>query len=276
MEDFIYQYFIKPIWEKSGYNPVNTAVYVAIALVALYFINKYLKREKLLNESFIKGVLFFVLFGSTMRVVTDAVDNGVFEAITPLHQLLLSSGIYDYGYITVSPGIYILTAFLLFASLIILKRIGKGEELWKVGALLWVFHLSLLLPFLKYTNYGLLVFVLAFLPFIAALYFIKDRLYSGMVGAQALDGAATFVAIDIFSKQEGIRYFEQHVLSAFIGSLGGYWVFYLLKVALAVAAYYALKEEKMAEEDKRFIALVIIIIGLAPGMRDVLRMMIGA
>ncbi|MDD5172484.1 MAG: DUF63 family protein, partial [Candidatus ainarchaeum sp.] len=56
---------------------------------------------------------------------------------------------------------------------------------------------------------------------------------------------------------------------------GTYFSFYLLKVGLAFAAAYVLRKEKMDQEDKNYIALVLMIMGFAPGIRDVLRMMIG-
>jgi uncharacterized membrane protein len=66
------------------------------------------------------------------------------------------------------------------------------------------------------------------------------------------------------------------VFSAGIGDITGtYFSFYLLKVCLAFAAAYVLQKEKMENEDKNYIALVLMIMGFAPGIRDILRMMIG-
>ena len=99
---------------------------------------------------------------------------------------------------------------------------------------------------------------------------------AGIVAGQALDGAATFFIIDYFSSVSGIDYFEQHVFSAAIGQLGGgFFLFYLLKVAIAFGAAYVLRSEKMDEDDKRFVALILMIMGFAPGIRDILRMVAG-
>ena len=97
-----------------------------------------------------------------------------------------------------------------------------------------------------------------------------------IVGGQALDGAATFFTIEIFSQLTGRTYFEQHVVSSFIGDNFGYFGFYLLKVALATLISYVIITYKKAEEkEKWYIGLLVIIMGFAPGIRDVLRMVIG-
>ena len=120
MENFIYDYFIDPIWSYSGYNIVNTLTYAAIAILAVYLIYGVLKNRIKIDKKFVCAILWFVLFGSTLRVVTDSIDSGVMQPITFIHQLVLDSHIYDYGYLTVSPGVYIVTASLLFISMFIL------------------------------------------------------------------------------------------------------------------------------------------------------------
>ena len=276
MENFIYDYFISPIWDRTGYNFVNTIFYAAVALLAVYGIRLALRGRIAIDERFISAVLCFVLFGSTIRVVTDAIDNGVFKPVTPFHQLVLDSHLWDYGYLTVTPGVYILTAFLLLSSILILYRLKRMELLGYVGLALWLPHFLLLLPFFQYWIYAIPVLVLAAIPAYLAWMYFRDRTLAGIVSAQALDGAATWFVIDYFSAVSGIDYFEQHVFSAAIGALGGsFFFFYLLKVGIAFAAAYVLKGEKMEEEDKRYVALVLMIMGFAPGIRDILRMMAG-
>lgn len=276
MENFIYDYFISPIWDRTGYNFINTVVYAAIALLAVYLIRLALKGRIPIDERFIAGVLSFVLFGSTIRVVTDAIDNGAFKPVTPVHQLVLDSHLWDYGYLTVTPGVYVLTAFLLLSSLAVLHRLKRTELLPHVGLALWLPHFLLLIPFFAYWVYALPVLALAAAPAALALWYFKDRVLAGIVAAQALDGAATFFVIDFFSAVSGVDYFEQHVFSNAIGQIGGgFFLFYLIKVGIAFAAAYVLRSEKMDEEDKRYVALILMIMGFAPGIRDVLRMMAG-
>jgi uncharacterized membrane protein len=277
LENFINEYYIRPIWEYSGYNIVNTLTYAVIAIVAVFLIFRFIRNRIEINSSFIFGVLSFVLFGSTLRVITDAIDNGVFSGVTFIHQLILDSNVFNYGYLTVSPGIYIVTAFLLFLSIGILNKLDRMKELWKVGMTLWILFILLLVPFMQYALYAIPILVLAAIPTFLAFRYFKDMILTGIVGGHALDGAATFFVIDYFSKISGIQYGEQHVFSAAIGNIGGsFFFFYLVKIIIAIVAAYLIRGEKMAEEEKRFIALVLMIMGFAPGIRDVLRMVVGA
>ncbi|MBD3210856.1 DUF63 family protein [Candidatus Micrarchaeota archaeon] len=276
MENFIYDYFISPIWERTGYNTVNTLAYAVIAIVSVYVIHRFLKNRVKFDENFVKSVLAFVLFASTMRVVTDSIDSNVFQPVTPFHQFVLDSHLWDYGYLTVSPGIYIITAFIFLVSLAVLHRMKRLELLGYVGLALWLPHFLLLLPFMQYFIYSVPILILAAVPTYFALIYFKDKVLSAIVAGQALDGAATFFVIDFFSKISGISYFEQHVFSSVVGEVfDTYFTFYALKSAIAFAAAYVLMEEKMDLEDKYYVALVLMIMGFAPGIRDILRMMVG-
>lgn len=273
---FFEEFFIAPILEKTGYNMVNTLVYAAIAIIAVYGIFHLFRRIGVkMDNGFFWGVLSFVLFGSTMRVVTDAVDGGVFTGVTPVHQLLLDSGIYAYGFLTVTPGIYIVVAGTLLASIAALHCLRRMELLPYVGLALFGFHFLLLVPFMQYWEYAVPVAVLAGIP----TYLIWKKygaVASAVVGGHALDGAATFVILDIFSVAAGKNYFEQHVLSRAVGEIfDTYFTFYLLKVAIASLAVYLVEKEKMKSDERIFFYLVIAIVGLAPGIRSVLRMVCG-
>jgi len=269
-------YFVAPIMEKTGYNLVNTLVYVAIAVAAVYILFQIFRRYDVrIDKRFFWGTLTFVLFGSTARVVTDAVDGGVFTGVTPLHQIILDSGVYNYGFFTVTPGIYMVVAALFLSTFAVLHYLKRVELLPYVGLALFAFNFILLLPFMQYAWLAVPVLVMAGVPA-----YIIYRKYgaegAAVVGGHALDGAATFVIIDIFPLFSGKSYFEQHVLSRAVGDLfGTYLTFYFLKVAIAAAAVYLANKEKIKEDEKIFLFLVIAIVGLAPGIRDVLRMVCG-
>jgi len=269
-------YFVAPIMEKTGYNLVNTLVYVAIAVIAVYLIFQIFKRYNVrIDKQFFWGTLTFVLFGSTARVVTDAVDGGVFTGVTPLHQIILDSGIYKYGFLTATPGIYIVVAAIFLSTFAILHCFKRMELLPWVGLALFAFNFLLLLPFMQYAWLAIPVFIMAGIP--AYLIYRKyGKEAAAVVGGHALDGAATFVIIDIFPMFSGKNYFEQHVLSRAVGDLfDTYLTFYFLKVAIAAAAVYLAEKEKIKDDEKIFLFLVIAIVGLAPGIRDVLRMVCG-
>ena len=278
MENFFYEFFVSPILEKTGYNMVNTFVYAVIALVAVYLIWKGLKRTGIVvDKEFFFGTLAFVLFGSTMRVVTDSVDSGVFSGVTPVHQLILDSGIYNYGFLTVSPGTYILVAAIYLVCLFGLHFMNRIQDLKWVGLALFAFHFLLLVPFMDYAAHAIPVLILTAIPTYLAYRYFGDILSATVVAGHALDGAATFYIIDIFPQLTGISYFEQHVIPRMIGeAFDTYFLFYLVKIAVAGLAAYVVKKEKIGEQEKTYILLVFAIAGLAPGVRDVLRMVVGA
>lgn len=211
----------------------------------------------------------------------------MFTPVTFIHQIVLDSHVFDYGYLTVTPGIYVVTAALYLISLYASYKLKKPRLPIFVGLILWLPLFLLLVPFMRYAIYAIPVLALALIPTLLAWVLIKDDLLVLIVAGQALDGAATFFVIDVFSKISGLGYFEQHVVSNAIGQIfGTFFVFYLIKAGIALAAAYVLSKEKDEIPllrlfgrdivmDKYFIALILMIIGFAPGIRDMLRMVAG-
>jgi len=286
-------YFVSPIMERTGYNAINTLVYAAIAIGALYLIWRFMKGKKydFASKEFLFAVSAFVLFGSTCRVLTDLSDSGAVAGmavsaspLAPIYMALHSSGIFKYGFLTVTPGIYLVTAALFLLSLAIGGAMKRGIFAAYAGFLLWLPIFLIVLPFASHLAFAALCVVIAALGAYAA-FFALERLgkmklsiYEKLaIGGQALDGAATFVVIDIFSKETGKNYFEQHVLSAGIGESTplGFFLFFLIKIALAGAIVYFLRKEKMDKSDVALVLIVVAIMGFAPGIRDLLRMLCG-
>lgn len=277
MNEFIYKYFLDPINSNTGYNLINTLTYGIIAIICVYLIFKILERYKVkIEKEFIYGTLSFVLLGSTMRVVTDSIHTGVLMPVTFLQSLILNSHLYDYGYFTASPGIYLIVSFLFLSSFIITYKMKRIDLLKYIGLFLFAFNFLIILPFMQYFLYSIPVLILAAIPFLLALKYFKNPFYALVIAGQALDGAATFFVIDFFGKFTGVYYWEQHVFSRAVGDIfGTYFTFYLLKVLIAFLAVYFIDREKLTENEKNYIILILAIIGLAPGIRDVLRMIVG-
>jgi uncharacterized membrane protein len=291
--DWINQYFISPIWERTGYNTINTAAYALIAIGALFLIYLFFEKKKIeIDKVFWLGALSWVLYGSSARVVTDAVDGGaianamqnaqaggfgIFSGVVEgAYSALLGSGIFDYGYLTVSPGIYIATAALFLTSVFIERKIGIKYFSAICGASLGILNLIVLAPCMKYYAYGMLaVLIAAVAAFALKMVFKLNKFELWLpVFGHCLDGAATWVAIDLFS--EG-QYFEQHVLSRAVGEATpfGFGLFFAIKACFALAAVLLIKDEENTRL-KMMALLAIAIVGLAPGIRDILRMMVGA
>ena len=293
MEDIIRQYFISPIFERTGYNAINTLAYAVLALCCLYLIWRALRKAgfDFAGKDFLYGVGAFVLFGSTSRVLTDLSDAGAFQniiagggSLAPLYSWLDKAGIFTYGYLTVTPGIYVITALFFLIAIAIGHAMKNGRFPMYAGLALWLPCALLLLPFAG--NFGFFALAIAiaaggWLVAVAALERfgkMKLGLHEKLaIFGQALDGAATFVVIDIFGKQEGRQYFEQHVLSSGIGGATplGFFLFFAIKLALASGIVYFMSKEKMGAHDRALVLIVVAIMGFAPGMRDLLRMLCG-
>jgi len=293
MEGFLQEYFIGPIFERTGYNPVNTLTYAAIALASLYMIWRFLKKRNFdfSGKEFLYGAAAFVLFGSTSRVLTDLWDSGAISSAAQsggflggFYSALYGSGLFQYGYLTVTPGIYIVTAIFFLSSIALGRVMGSGWFPAAAGLLLWLPCFVLILPFMQHFFFFLLAILFAAAAYFAAFYLLSK--YAGerpsvheslAITGQALDGAATFVVIDLFSKETGRGYFEQHVLSAGIGALTplGFGLFFLVKFLLALLIVYFLRKEKMGGSDRALVLIVVGIMGFAPGIRDLLRMLCG-
>jgi uncharacterized membrane protein len=285
MAGFIEDYFLNPVWDRTGYNLVNTLVYAGIALAAAYFIYRLLKREKIaIDSKLIASIVPFILFGSTGRVITDAVDTGVMalHAGNPIANFILSTHFYDYNYFTVTPGIYVVVGLLTIAAVFGLNRLKKPELLAPVGIVLWLSQLMLLTPVLTYWSFTLMAIAFALVGTGIGYVALKKTGAFSIAGllvvfAHALDGAATYTIIDIFGPAVGKPYFEQHVLSRALGTLGDTMLtFFGVKVIFATAAVLIVQREASDEQEKCFILLLLLIFGLAPGVRDLLRMLAGA
>jgi len=232
-----------------------------------------LKKRISFNAYFLHIVIAFSLAGSSIRVVTDAVDSG---KTSLLLDIVRNTHIYDYSFITSSPGIYIVVGALFFISLLI-EQITKRKikAIW-IGMTLAMIHGFILFPLLipQRVLFVLLIVSMALAPFYAARLFLPSP-YPLPILAHGLDGAATFIIIDLVSPLTGQNYVEQHVLPNFLSSLAGtFAIFYILKVALSTIISCLIKHE-LGKEDAYFFISCVVVLGLAPGVRDLLRMWCG-
>ncbi|MCW1309707.1 MAG: DUF63 family protein, partial [Candidatus Nanoarchaeia archaeon] len=117
LSNFLHEFFIKPIIENEGYNPVNTIVYGVILIIAIYLLNSFFywmsKKYKVKIEfdaNFMLGITPFIFFGSILRVLEDA-------KILP----------FSFWFIT--PGIYILTFLPVIITILVGLFLEKKEKI---------------------------------------------------------------------------------------------------------------------------------------------------
>jgi len=101
----------------------------------------------------------------------------------------------------------------------------------------------------------------------------------GMVYGQLCDGLATFIGLDFFGYSEK-HPVSQMVIDAgdFVGFGQGAWLFALVKAALVtliVWVFSQMRVESRQQHMRMLIVLAVLIVGLAPGIRDIGRLMLG-
>lgn len=272
VSDFIQEYFINPILyqdQYAPYNVYNTAVYAVIALLAVYLIFRGLRKAGVdIDKKFFYAILPFVVFGGIFRVFEDA-------HILPRVVDVFGFELYPF----VTPYIYVLIFLLLGLTTGVSWLVTKDRQTtlsWvaKAGAVYAVAAFLVLVPWFKDYVPGVLIVALAAAA--VGLHFLLnhvrkipgDALVSWMVFGQVFDGAATFVGTGFAG------YAEQHVLGNFLIGAAGPWLFFLIKIVFALVAAEVLRKETAVNE-RNFVLLLITIFGLAPGIRDIFRIVAG-
>ncbi len=260
---FVKKYYIDSIVYKTGYNPVNTATWALILIVAVYLLYRWLSRRIRIDERFVYGNIPFIIFASSVRVVEDA---GFLKP--PL------------SYLFMTPLIEFVIFAIAFPALVLSIKLRR-ERYWihygALGCVLALATLIMLLTNLKVENLFIIpvAFSMAF-AFTLAYHFATSKLAKHMHNrlseivffSHMLDASATFLGIQF------LGYWELHVVPRFLISHFGPWIMIPAKAVLFLAILYVLDKEE-DEQLKNFIKFVLIALGLGPGLRDSLRMTFG-
>ena len=293
---------------RPGYTFVSEVGYAITLLFMLIGVLLLIKRLGVgTDRRLLYALLPFVLFGGALRVVedaNDAVPAGATAAISyPANALIISPVIY----VTV----FLVTFVALLAALRLARRGTVGEyygAFAAFGTLALVATLGYL-AFLAATTEALgfypqmLVLTLAVASAIAGgVYLAVERIEpainagTGFVGlaviwAQAIDGVANVLASDWWSAIGlPFQYTAKHPVNAiivgftetvfpaaFVEAVGDSWPFLVVKVALAVGILW-LFDDRIIEESPRYsilLLLAVVVVGLGPGTRDMLRATFG-
>ena len=279
ISDFIYKYYIDPVRYEQPYNAVETITYALILIAALYLIYLWFKRSDItIDGPFVLATLPYVILGGVLRVVQDT------HMITSDLQFLL-----------VTPPIYVLL-FLYAVTILFVSRYLQEQGLCKNylklygGAGLFTsFCVVLLLTVWGLTHTRIDLFVLAIIPLMAIVAtsivfavmryalkweYVTDPLYMTLLFGQLLDASATSYGIDL---HPSVKYIEQHVVGSFlIDWTHTAFVMFPLKLVVLFPAIYIM-EQYRKEANPAFwhlVLLAMITVGLAPGIRDMTRMVL--
>jgi uncharacterized membrane protein len=239
------------------YTPAATLTYGLILVAAVAGLYKLLQKLRIkIDRNFFIGLLPFIIYGGWTRALRD-------------HGL----GIYQQWW-WCSPPIYILITGIALTTLgagIILQKYTKIKyyQVWLVvGTALLIYNASLT----AITNWYAVGMILGLVGIWAAIFFgfhyFKPKLLSlpnaGIIVAHLLDASASFTAIQFFG------YYEQHVLPGFLIGLTGPWIMFPLKIIVVLAVLLAIDKYSNDKFFNNFLKIVILILGLALGMRDFL------
>src|SRR3989338_4604586 len=266
--DFFRQYFIDPVMQGTGYNIYNTLAYALILIVAVFATYKLLKKMRIsIDDRFVIGVLPYVILGGLLRALEDA---------------------NSYGFWLKTPIIYMVIFAVAFAALLaskIIETVAKKPRLSydkicaSIGVVLILAALtqvSVKSPFALGAMVALSAFWVILLILAKKLTerFTKIKFFSrentSILAVHLFDATTTFVALTYFP------YFEQHVLPSFLINIFGPAVMFVLKFVVVAAVLHVLDNEMSKElQKKKFIKLVVLILGLAPGLRNFFRLIMG-
>ncbi len=260
LEDLVNGYFIDPLVNQTGkYNIVNTVVYAIILFAVAYLLyEKLLKKRVDIDKKFGLAFVSFAVLASSLHVLKD--------------MKMLPEVIFD------TPGIYVVMGFLFVISFAISKTIEKTTKIayWKTLSFIALAPAVAVIIFILSVASNILGFAYILSLFAvstAALYAVGMKLTKILtkenflvLAAHMLDASSTFVAISSFN------YGEQHVVPTFFMGLFGPEVMFPLKLITIGAVVYVLDKDVQDKKFRTFIKLVILVLGLAPGLRDALRL----
>ena len=265
--------------EGSTYTVIQTILYALLVLLGLYILYRCLKKANItIDTPLILTGLTYIILGGLLRVVEDT-------GMVPEPWWILF----------VTPQVYFLTMFFAMAMLFISYKLQKNKVVvsyttpFMLGGIISSLIAAGFLVWFGFTQAtdvdvgaGILVLLIgaaaaaalwAVLRYMFRWEYVNQPLYLVLVAGHMLDASATSYALAFKG------YIEQHVLgSTLIELTGTPYVMFALKIVVLIPAIWVLekfrKEEGM-ESIWHLVLLAMIVVGLAPGLRDVLRMVLG-
>ena len=278
IREFLYKYYIDPIRYGQPYTLVDTLTYALILIVAVYLVYRGLRRYKIaVDGELVLATLPFVVLGGLLRVVEDTgmiTSDLRFLLITPL----IFFTVFVAAAVALFAGKFAENAGLIDRYSRVYAGVGIAACIAAGGALVWfgltetriaLDVLAVILGLAVVTSLALWAFLVYGLKWSYA----SNILYKLLIFGHMLDASATSYGIDIHP----VHYVEQHVVgSALIDATGTAFSMFLLKIAVLVPAVYVLEMYRQEGNPDlwHLILLAMIVVGMAPGIRDMVRMVL--
>ena len=278
IREFLYKYYIDPIRYGQAYTLVDTLTYALILIVAVYLLYRGLRRYRIaVDDELVLATLPFVVLGGLLRVVEDTgmiTSDLRFLLITPL----IFFTIFAVAAVALFAGKLAENAGLVSRYSRVYGGAGIVACLLAGAALVWfglaetTIALDVLVTILALALVSSLAFW-AFLVYVLKWDYASNILYKLLIFGHMLEASATSYGIDIHP----VHYVEQHVVgSSLIELTGTAFSMFLLKIAVLVPAIYVLEMYRREGNPElwHLILLAMIVVGMAPGIRDLVRMVL--
>jgi uncharacterized membrane protein len=278
ISDFIYKYYIDPIRLGQPYNIVDTSTYAIILVISVYLVYRWLRRSGVaLEEPFVISTIPFVVLGGLLRVVED---TGMIKS--------------DLRFLLITPLIFFVVFFIAAGALVLSRALEKRHLIPRflpfyggvgmgasalVALILVQFGLTVttidpvVLSAILLLAAATSLAVLGLLQLGFRWEYMRGPLYRLLVIGQMLDASATGYGITFGP----IPYQEVHVVgSALIGWTGTAFSLFPLKLVVVIPAIYVIElyRREGNREFANMVLLAMIVVGLAPGVRDMVRMVL--
>ncbi len=250
------------LYLHPGYTLLNTIVFGIILGIAVILVIKMFKYIKKDPGDLLIPLIPFIFFGSSARAL---VDNGIYPLVLWL----------------VTPGIYVLTGFITIITLLVSVYVERKIN-FDYRYLMIVVGVILCIPnilHINQLNFAALLEILVSWGAVSSIFILlrykwnllKDKLNLSALLAHLFDASSTFIAVDFYG------YSEQHVLPNALTNLAGTaFVMFPLKIVVILGALYVIDEYIEDNTIKNMLKLAIFILGLAPGIRNSLSLVIGS
>ena len=276
LPDFIQSTFF------SGYTIFNTVTYTLILVLFILAIIKMFRKLEIDPISIFYSIIPFVFLGSSIRAL---VDNGIY----PKTVFLITPGLY------ILVGLITIISFLFSIYLYNKKGIDYSRTLFFIGL---IFLLPNVIYFTR-INFTAVIQVLAtwiivsviLIGIIVLVLYIKNKnlhqnfsntisyvagkimehkINVSIIVAHLFDASTTFVAVEYFN------YSEQHVLPNALNQIfDTYLTVFPMKIIVIVLVLYIIDQYFDDLTIKNLLKLTVFVLGLAPGLRNILTLAIG-
>jgi uncharacterized membrane protein len=249
------------IYLHPGYTTLNTVVFGIILGISILLIIKMFKYIKKDPADLMIPLVPFIFFGSSARALVD-------------------NNIYPLTYLLVTPGIYLLTGFAAIITLltaVFLERKTNFDYRYTVAAVGAVICIPNIF-FMGQVNMVAALQVVGGWAIVSSIFIIlrnkwtllKDKFNLSVLMAHLFDAASTYVAVDFYG------YSEQHVLpNALTGFAGSAIIMFPLKITVILGSLYIIDTYIEDRNVANMLKLAIFILGLAPGLRNFLSLIMG-